>query len=175
MAAERIALADLNTMETAACETSLRQCCGSTEWARRLSRARPFANVAVLLEASDRIWNDLSPDDWLEAFRSHPRIGQKKAAAAATARERSWSSAEQSGMDDAGDAVRSELSRMNDEYERRFGYIFLINATGKSPEQMLAALRERLGNPPESELRIAAGELAAITRLRLLKLLQNDR
>lgn len=134
-------------------------------------RARPFATDEALYAAADRIWNDLTERDWLEAFAGHPRIGERAGAAhAATA---AWSSAEQSGISAADSETARALAAGNREYERRFGHVFLICATGKSAGEMLAALRGRILNTPDDELRIAAREQALITRLRLAKLVQS--
>ena len=115
------------------------------------------------MEASESIWWTLTPSDWLEAFSAHPRIGERSLS--------KWSSDEQSGVDGAQAEVLARLARGNQEYERRFGWIFLVNATGKTAPEMLQVLQSRLSNEEGAELRIAAGEQAKITKLRLEKLL----
>jgi allantoicase len=135
-------------------ERELLACCGSREWARQVAAARPFESWETLLEASDRIWRSLSPDDWIEAFRAHPRIGE---------RSRGWSAQEQAG-------VSGDFASLNEEYEKRFGHIFIVCASGKSSEDIAAALRQRMSNTPESELPVAAEEQRQITHLRLRKL-----
>jgi OHCU decarboxylase len=130
---------------------------------------RPYRDVGALLAASDRVWSRLAPDDWLEAFAKHPRIGQR-AAATATGTERQWSEAEQSRAQGAAPSVLAQLASVNAEYEDRFGHVFLICATGKSADEILANARSRLQNDPEHELRVAAEEQRRITSLRLRKL-----
>ena len=122
--------------------------------------AGPFANDGEMLRASDEIWWSLDRDDWLEAFRAHPKIGERSNSA--------LSQREQSGTATAAAEQLSELQHLNREYETRFGYIFIICAKGKTTEQMLEALRQRLNNQPAIEIRVAAEQQAQITRLRLV-------
>jgi OHCU decarboxylase len=140
----------------------LGRCCGSTRWARRLAAARPFASDAELLRLADEVWWSLEPEDWLEAFATHPRIGERDGG--------DWTASEQAGMDEADAEVHRALVAGNRAYEERFGHVFLICATGLSGEEMLAALHRRLSNEPEAEVRVGAAEQAKITRLRLGKL-----
>jgi 2-oxo-4-hydroxy-4-carboxy-5-ureidoimidazoline decarboxylase len=148
-------------------------CCGSGAWVERMLARRPFGSVDALLAAADEVWGALAPDEWLEAFAHHPRIGERQAAAAQGATARGWSAEEQRGATAAADDVKAALAEGNREYERRFGHIYLVCATGKSAPEMLALLRERLTNDPATELRVAAAEQAKITRLRLRKLLDD--
>jgi 2-oxo-4-hydroxy-4-carboxy-5-ureidoimidazoline decarboxylase len=120
--------------------------------------------------AADRIWASLEPEDWLEAFRSHPRIGEP-GGSGAPGRSGAWSADEQAGARAMTDAVGQRLAKANREYEARFGYLFIVCATGKGAEEMLAILERRLANDPGEELRIAAEEQRKIMRLRLAKLL----
>ena len=133
--------------------------------------ARPFNNLDDLIADADRVWWSLEPQDWLEAFHSHPKIGEKKAAALTAVEAQQWSEDEQSGIRDSEQQTLNELAALNKAYEEKFGYIFIVCASGKSSEEMLAILRERLENNTDVELRIAAGEQAKITELRLRKLL----
>lgn len=149
------------------------KCCGSTAWAKRTSDARPFANQNDLLSAADEIWWSLTEEDWLEAFRAHPRIGEKKAEAGQSAQARQWSANEQSESQKAAADTKAALADGNREYEQRFGFIFIICATGKSAEEILEALNARLHNDSKTELRAAAEEQRKITQLRLKKLLEN--
>ena len=116
------------------------------------------------MEAAESIWWKLNASDWLEAFSAHPRIGKRNLS--------KWSSDEQSGLDSAQSDVLARIAHGNQEYERRFGWIFLINATGKTPDEMLEVLRTRLSNDKTAELQVAAGEQAKITKLRLGKLMR---
>ena len=158
-------LAELNTLDAETAAGELLRCCGSTRWARAMTAARPFASVDAAAERSDAIWSSLDRDDWLEAFAAHPRIGERAPASGGTSR---WSSDEQSGV---ADRSRERLSQLNRDYERRFGYIFIICATGKTGDEMLRALERRIGNNPDDEVREAAEEQRKIARLRLAKLL----
>ncbi|HEX8129249.1 MAG TPA: 2-oxo-4-hydroxy-4-carboxy-5-ureidoimidazoline decarboxylase [Pyrinomonadaceae bacterium] len=161
----------LNSANAAEAEAELLKCCGSTEWARALAARRPFGDMPELLAAADEVWWSLSERDWLEAFASHPRIGGRKAARAQHAQAEGWSEREQSGARDAAQATLDELAAANRAYEARFGYIYIVCATGKTAEEMLALLHARLSNEADTELRNAAAEQQKITRLRLEKLL----
>ena|ERR1051326_76056 len=164
-------LAWLNSLSAHAAANELRQCCGSRRWARQMTDARPFENLADLIKQANEIWWSLDRDDWLEAFRSHPRIGEKKSAETVSAQAREWSSNEQAGVNTASTETTDALATLNRTYEQRFGYIFIICATGKSSGEMLAALRERLQHDEAGELPVAAAEQSKITELRLKKLL----
>lgn len=163
----------LNALSPEQAGTELLTCCASREWAQRMADRRPFRDTPELLNAADAIWWSLDPEDWLEAFRSHPRIGERKAEAAQTDREKQWSKREQAGVDDAVDATREALAEGNRAYEARFGHIYLVCATGKGAEELLTILSQRLANEPETEIRVAAEEQRKITRLRLGKLLSS--
>ncbi len=141
--------------------SALLTCCGSTQWAQQLAAARPFTDEAQLFEEAGRIWWALSPADWLEAFGSHLEIG--------AAPTRHQEAEEQSGMREAGDQLRRSMAEANRAYRERFGFLFLICATGKSAAEMLAELERRLNNDRETELREAAAQQRQITHLRLRK------
>lgn len=161
----------LNALSPAQAKVELLKSCGSAKWARRMVERRPFEDVNDLLANAESIWWALDGTDWLEAFSHHPKIGEKKAAAAQSDDARRWSAAEQSKASAATPETSRALSEANRDYEQRFGYIFIVCATGKSSAEMLAILKERMANTPENELRVAAGEQAKITQLRLRKLL----
>jgi OHCU decarboxylase len=150
---------------------ALLNCCGSTRWAQRMVTARPFTDVASLLATADRIWWELRPDDWLEAFASHPRIGERKAQRQQPAQSSQWSEAEQSGTHNADDEILAALAEANRAYQEKFGYIYIVCATGKSSEEMLALCRDRMNHDHEAELLIAAEEQRRITENRLRKLM----
>lgn len=164
-------LALLNALPVSGAEKELWSCCGSTAWARRVASRRPFGDANEFYAVAEEVWWNLTPNDWLEAFRAHPRIGERVADASQSTISKSWSASEQSGVHAAQDEVRDMLAQANAEYSERFGYIFIVCATGKSAQEMLAALRIRLGNDPDTELRTAAEEQSRITRLRLEKLI----
>ena len=161
----------LNELSANDADAEFLKCCGSTHWARAMTQARPFEALEDVLAEADRIWCSLSEADWLEAFRAHPKIGEKKAATAQSTEAQKWSAQEQSGVAQAAASTISELAERNREYEDRFGFIFIVCASGKSSEEMLAIINERIRNDPETELRTAATEQSKITRLRLEKLL----
>jgi OHCU decarboxylase len=162
-------LARWNALPPTEAAEEILPCCGSTRWARELAALRPFSAEEALLAASDRVWHDLTPEDWDEAFRSHPRIGEQKAVATAAQQSADWSRQEQSGVETHDAEALEELARGNADYEARFGRIFLICATGKSAAEMLAILRMRLGNNEEAERNEAAEQQRQITHLRLRK------
>ena len=126
----------------------------------------------ICIVTSDRIWWELGPKDWLEAFSRHPKIGDSAAARAGSAQTQRWSSEEQAGVRSASQEVLAALAEANRAYQDRFGYIFIVCATGKTSEEMLALLRHRFQNDPGAELPIAAEEQRKITRLRLEKFLR---
>jgi len=165
-------LASLNSLPANEARSELLKCCGSKEWAERMIAERSFASPEDLTAKADRVWLALEPADWLEAFLSHPKIGEKKAAAAVSDESKRWSEAEQAGVGGAATETMQALAELNQKYEDKFGYIFIVCASGKSSEEMLAILRERLENDPNEELRIAAAEQAKITKLRLQKLVE---
>ena len=134
--------------------------------------ARPFADVSALLNQAAQIWQNLETEDWLEAFAAHPKIGAKKAVSHQTAQSAEWSKGEQSGTQTAADSVKIELEEANRLYENKFGFIFIVCATGKNAAEMLEICRERLNNDADMEIRIAADEQRKITEIRLKKLLE---
>ena len=166
-----VELALLNSLSSSQAEAEFLKCCGSRDWAQALVAARPFNGLNELIIEADRIWWSLNSRAWLEAFHSHPKIGEKKAAAPTAAEAQQWSEDEQSGFRNSAQQTLNELADLNREYENRFGYIFIVCASGKSSEEMLAILRARMENNAHEELRIAAAEQAKITELRLRKLL----
>lgn len=161
----------LNDLQPSAAREALLRCCGSARWADRMLAERPYASTAAMLEAADRNWSELGGDDYLEAFSHHPQIGadlaelERKFASTST-----WAASEQAGAATADRATLEALRDGNRAYLERFGYIFIVCATGKSAAEMLALLRARLPNDPAEELPLAAAEQAKITKLRLEKL-----
>jgi len=165
-------LARLNALPDGVARRELQHCCAAARWVEAVIAARPFASSTALRARAEEAFAALGPDDWHEAFRAHPRIGESKAARAQSAAEARWSSGEQAGAQSADAAARAALIDVNREYEARFGHIYIVCATGKSAEELLALARARLGNDAETELRVAAGELEKIMQLRLDKLLR---
>jgi OHCU decarboxylase len=140
--------------------------CHSRKWATQVAAGRPYENVDSLLVAADKTWMALEPQDWLEALDAHPRIGERGGKSA------EFSKQEQAGVGNAGQDVHAAIAAGNAEYEERFGHVFLISAAGRSADEILAALTDRLGNDPDTELRVAAEEHRRITRLRIERLLE---
>jgi 2-oxo-4-hydroxy-4-carboxy-5-ureidoimidazoline decarboxylase len=153
----------LNAAPAEIARQALYDCCGSTAWVDRMTKARPYQDLPNVQQCGEKLWWSLNEFDWLEAFAAHPKIGEKKSSM-------KWSAAEQSGMSEASEATASFIASMNEDYERKFGWIFIVCATGKSASEMQRILQGRLQNSRESELRIAAAEQIKITNLRLEKL-----
>jgi 2-oxo-4-hydroxy-4-carboxy-5-ureidoimidazoline decarboxylase len=145
----------------------LRVCCGSARWIERMLARRPYGLEERALQLARDEWFALSPGDWREAFAQHPRIGDVGALRKTFAPTRTLSEREQAGVSDAPPDALAALLEANREYEARFGYIFIVCATGKSATEMLGILRARLLNPPDVEIGVAAGEHAKICELRL--------
>jgi OHCU decarboxylase len=164
-------LQHLNLLSPSEAENELLKCCGSRTWARQMLAARPYSNLEELITDADRLWWSLNSKDWLEAFHSHPKIGETKAAAPTAAEAQKWSEDEQSRIRNSAQHTLAVLAELNRAYEEKFGYIFIVCASGKDSDEMLAILRDRLANNPDEEFCIAAAEQAKITQLRLKKLL----
>jgi 2-oxo-4-hydroxy-4-carboxy-5-ureidoimidazoline decarboxylase len=161
----------LNTLSREAASLALTRCCGATRWVQGMLARLPFPSHTAMSAAAVEIWAQLGPDDYREAFGHHPEIGSNLA----ELREKfvstaDWSEAEQSAAMSASEATLRALQQGNQAYRERFGYSFIVCATGKSAEEMLALLRARLKHAPDLELGIAAAEQAKITHLRLEKL-----
>jgi 2-oxo-4-hydroxy-4-carboxy-5-ureidoimidazoline decarboxylase len=165
-------LARWNFLPAAAAVSEILPCCGSRAWADEMVARRPLPNDAALLAAADETWRSLAESDWLEAFRSHPRIGESQAPKAVLPQSAAWSEQEQRGAADVGDSVKSALAEGNRDYERRFSRIFIVCATGKSPEEILKILQRRLKNDERTELHEATEQQRQITQIRLKKWLQ---
>lgn len=159
---------EFNRLPPEEARAALSRCCGASRWVRAMLEARPFVDDEGVLKTADRLWAAMEREDILEAFTHHPRIG----ADLETVRRRfgktyDLSASEQSSLLEAEEPVLIALKEANTEYEERFGHIFIVCASGKSAEEMLALIRQRLGNSPSNELAIAAAEQAEITRSRL--------
>ena len=165
-------LARWNEVSADAAALEILPCCGAKMWAHQMAARRPYRDEATLISASDEIWRNLSESDWLEAFRSHPRIGEPAAGIGSHQRSADWARQEQKKVAEAGDAVKNALAERNREYEGKFRFIFIVCATGKSALEILQILQRRLHNDRESELREAAEQQRQITQIRLRKWLQ---
>jgi 2-oxo-4-hydroxy-4-carboxy-5-ureidoimidazoline decarboxylase len=146
----------------------LRVCCGAERWIDRMLARRPFTSPEEAVTAAREAWFALSPAEWREAFAHHPRIGDVETLRSRLAPTASLSTREQSGVTGASAETLEQLVEGNRAYEARFGYIFIVCATGKSAAEMLSLLQARLDNDPDVEIRIAAEEHAKICVLRLV-------
>lgn len=164
---------ELNNLPDREATACFLRCCGSRAWAAAMIAARPWANLDELLTAADDAGRNLGEADWLEAFAAHPRIGDIESLREKFANTKLWAAGEQAGVAAADEAVLSGLAEGNAAYEIRFGFLFIVCATGKSAEEMLRLLRARLSNSRETELRIAADEQLKITKIRVLKMMNN--
>jgi 2-oxo-4-hydroxy-4-carboxy-5-ureidoimidazoline decarboxylase len=157
-----------NQADEASATEAMLACCGAHRWAAQMIALRPIANIAALSEAADQIWSLMGDADWMEAFACHPRIGERKAPVASE-NSAAWSVQEQAGTSGATDNVMRELADGNAQYEQQFGFTYIVCATGKSADEMLALLKRRLANDRVAELKEAAEQQRQITQLRLGK------
>ncbi len=165
-ATETLGLATFNALPVAEAERILLHCCASSRWAREVASGRPYPSVDDLCAASDSALDALTESDVDEAMAGHPRIGDRATDEHSTASRR-----EQAGMVDASAETVTALSEGNAEYEARFGHVYLVSADGRTGEELLALLRQRLRNDPATERAQARAELGKINRIRLRRLL----
>jgi OHCU decarboxylase len=165
-------LTDFNALPSSNAEAALLDCCGATRWARQVAAHRPFRSVNALYATADSAWRKMDRADVLEAFSHHPQIGQE--AATGSESHQRWSEGEQNGARIAAEDVKTRLAQGNRAYHEKFGYIFIVCATGKTAEEMLALLDQRLQNDAARELPIAAEQQRLIMRLRLEKLFAGE-
>jgi 2-oxo-4-hydroxy-4-carboxy-5-ureidoimidazoline decarboxylase len=169
-----VSVAELDRMPAARATELLSSCCGSARWVERMVALRPFGSSGAMRTAADETWRALEPRDWREAFSHHPRIGERLPAVPQGERGMAWSASEQAGVDAAAGDVRQQLARANREYEERFGYVYIVFASGRTADEMLALCRARLANDPETEIAVAAEEQRRIMQLRLSRLTEGD-
>jgi 2-oxo-4-hydroxy-4-carboxy-5-ureidoimidazoline decarboxylase len=167
-----VTLEELNALPRPEAYAALKACCGSSRWVEGMLERRPYTSTADVMEAAMSVWNAVGAPDWLEAFSHHPRIGERQPARGQNALSAEWSGREQRAVTGAPDTVKEELARVNREYEKRFARIYIVCASGKPAEELLAIAKDRLKNDPDTELRVAAREQGKITQLRLRKLLE---
>jgi len=165
-------LANWNAAPLKAAAKQILPCCGSRAWAREMANRGPFPDEAALMAASDAVWRSLNESDWLEAFNSHPRIGESSVPDCSARQSAAWARQEQKEVANAADAVKIALAKGNRDYESKFGRIFIVCATGKSAAELLEILRRRLQNDARTELHEAAEQQRQITQVRLKKWLQ---
>jgi 2-oxo-4-hydroxy-4-carboxy-5-ureidoimidazoline decarboxylase len=161
----------LNTLPIDQANHLFLQCCTSEKWIEKMVASRPFTNRSSLRETADHIWGNLTEKDYLQAFEGHPKIGDIGSLKAKYANTKELASGEQSGANSATDEIITELANSNSAYEEKYGFIFIVCATGKSATEMLALLQDRLNNDRQKELEIASEEQRKIFHLRLEKLL----
>ena len=156
-------LAAWNEADGSTAMDAMLACCAAHRWAEAMVALRPYSNVEGLSLTADEVWSTMEEPDWMEAFAAHPRIGERKADVSA------WSQQEQSSTTNADQQVLAELAEANAQYEQRFGFTYIICATGKSAQEMLAILQRRLMNDRQTELREAAEQQRQIMQIRLGK------
>ena len=161
----------LNTLPIDQANHLFLQCCTSEKWIEKMVASRPFTNSSSLRETADHIWGNLTEKDYLQAFEGHPKIGDVGSLKAKYANTKELASGEQWGASNATDEIIAELANSNSAYEDKYGFIFIVCATGKSAREMLALLKDRLNNDRQQELEIASEEQRKIFHLRLEKLL----
>lgn len=166
-----MSLAEFHKLDEAAAKNKLLECCHCEAWADALAKERPYATMAQLQRAGEQIFLSLGEEGWLEAFAGHPRIGDVNSLRAKYAATREMAAGEQGGVAGADEEVLLELQSLNQEYEKKFGFIFIVFASGKSAGEMLAILKSRIVNSRNEELRNAAAEQVKITKLRMEKIL----
>jgi 2-oxo-4-hydroxy-4-carboxy-5-ureidoimidazoline decarboxylase len=166
-----MSLPELNQLPVNQLKEALVTCCGSTAWVNEMAEIFPVESKESLFEQAEIIWFSLDESDWREAFGHHPKIGDINSLREKFANTSAWASGEQSGVSTASEQVLDDLLAGNRLYEDKFGYIFIVCATGKSAEEMLEILNSRLPNSPDDEILIAMQEQNKITKIRLEKLL----
>ena len=158
-------IAPFNEMPAGEAVRRLYSCFASMPWAEQVASGRPYRDLESLIAACEVAWSGLSPSDWIAALAAHPRIGESGGHSPES------SEREQEGVRRASPETMAALAESNRLYQARFGHVFLISASGRTADEILAALRGRLRNDPETEVAIAAGEHRKITRLRLERML----
>lgn len=160
-------LAEWNAQSEAEALLPMLACCGSARFAQCMVRARPFADPSTLQDTADEVWWSLTEADWMEAFLCHPRIGES--AAGASAQFSKWSAEEQRGARAGSSMVLRSLADKNREYEQRHGFLYIVCANGRTADELLSLLAQRITNSREVEVREAADQQRQITQLRLRK------
>ena len=162
----------LNTLTPSEANKQFELCCGASNWVEKMNQNRPFHDKNEVYQQAESIWFSLSSEDWLEAFTHHPKIGDIDSLRKKFHNTKSISKNEQSGVNDVEKSTLNDLAKSNQLYEDKFGFIFIVCATGKSADQMLALIKMRLNKNAETEMQNAAKEQNKITQLRLEKLLK---
>jgi len=162
----------LNALTPSEANKQFELCCGASNWVEKMNKNRPFHDKNEVYQQAESIWFSLSSEDWLEAFTHHPKIGDIDSLRKKFHNTKSISKNEQSGVNDVEKSTLNNLAKSNQLYEDKFGFIFIVCATGKSADEMLALIKMRLNKNAETEMQNAAKEQNKITQLRLEKLLK---
>ncbi|REJ82894.1 MAG: 2-oxo-4-hydroxy-4-carboxy-5-ureidoimidazoline decarboxylase [Bacteroidetes bacterium] len=163
-------ISEFNSKNEEQIREELSRCCGSRNWVNCMLSSRPFNGLDQMLEIADKCWEQTNEEDWLESFHHHPKIGDIESLAKKFASTSNMAGDEQSGVKNADMKILQALAEGNRDYEEKFGFIFIVYASGKRAEEMLGILNERMNNDRYSEIRIAAAEQHKITRLRITKM-----
>jgi 2-oxo-4-hydroxy-4-carboxy-5-ureidoimidazoline decarboxylase len=164
-------LHELNILPKEQLQQELFNCCGSQTWVNKMLPFFPADDMVELLYDAEDQWYECIEADWLEAFSHHPKIGDVESLKEKYATTAHWASGEQIALNSASQQTIEAIAKGNAEYEKKFGFIFIVCATGKSAEEMLELLQQRLSNTKEEEIKIAMDEQNKITQIRLQKLL----
>ncbi|TAH38990.1 MAG: 2-oxo-4-hydroxy-4-carboxy-5-ureidoimidazoline decarboxylase [Bacteroidetes bacterium] len=164
-------IAELNNLSEQRFFEEMQKCCGSTAWVNEMLAKRPFESLEELLNIAEKAWQNTYEKDWLEAFDHHPKIGDIKSLEKKFSSTKTLAGGEQASVQTASPKTLEALAKGNTDYENKFGFIFIVCATGKTAEEMLSILQARYPNDRNTELTIAADEQEKITLLRLKKLM----
>jgi 2-oxo-4-hydroxy-4-carboxy-5-ureidoimidazoline decarboxylase len=164
-------IAEFDHLPTEKKKKLLQQCCGSSAWVNKMLTVFPVEDLVELLEAAEEKWYECSEEDWKEAFEHHPKIGDINSLRQKYIATKTWAEGEQAGVTTASEEDIKDLEKSNNEYQKKFGYIFIVCATGKTAKEMIGILKTRLQNTSEEEVKIASAEQNKITKLRVGKLL----
>ena len=167
-------VADFNRLPDEEAGALLAHCCGASRWVNGMLAGRPYDSFTEVIARAGLVWRDTGPADWAEAFSHHPRIGETRTEAPVGPAARRWSAEEQAGMAAADAGARRALAEANREYEQHFGWIYIVCASGRRPEELLENIRGRMANAPDQELAVAAAEQERITRQRLGRLFSDQ-
>jgi len=160
-----------NALDFQTAKGKLLECCHSEKWATAMADKRPYSSLPKLQEAGEKVWLALGETEWLEAMQAHPKIGDLTSLREKYANTKSMAAGEQSGLEGANEEILKELRNLNQSYEKEFGFIFIVCASGKSANDMLEILKSRINNNRAQELLNSAKEQARIMKLRMEKLL----
>lgn len=163
-------LEEFNNLPTDEQHAALERCCGAQHWVKQMLAKAPFSSMDQLFYFADYLWDNANEESWLEAFSHHPKIGNIESLAQKYGNTKQWAEGEQRGVQTASQKTLEDLAKGNQAYEDKFGYIFIVCATGKSASEMLDLLHDRLPNSEDDEIFIAMKEQQKITKIRLEKL-----